>query len=131
MKLDHIGIATKSLTKAKKLYGDFLGLKFIAEEAVEKDRVRVASYNLGDCRIELLEPLSPDSPVGKFLEKRGEGVHHICFEVKDIDEALKTLKGQGVALIDENPRQGAHGRRIAFLHPAGTGGVLIELAQKS
>jgi len=131
MKLDHIGIATESLAKARALYKDFLGLELLEEEVVEKDRVRVASYNLGECRLELLEPLSPDSPVGKFLEKRGEGIHHICFEVKDIDETLKTLKGQGVPLIDESPRQGAHGRRIAFLHPRGTGGVLIELVQKS
>ncbi len=130
MKLDHLGIATKSLADSKAFYRDALGLTPVWEETVERDGVRVAAFALGEAKIELLEPLRPDSPVGKFLTSRGEGLHHICFEVEDLEGTLKALMARGVPLIDEAPRPGAHGRRIAFVHPRGARGVLLELAQK-
>lgn len=130
MKLDHLGIATKSLTDSKAFYRDALGLTPAWEETVERDGVRVAAFTLGEAKIEVLEPLRSDSPVGKFLASRGEGLHHICFEVEDLEGTLKALKARGVPLIDEVPRPGAHGRRIAFVHPRGAHGVLLELTQK-
>src|SRR3990170_3641917 len=111
VKLHHIGIATRSLKKAKEFYGNILGLEPLSEEVVEKDKVRVASFALGEGRIELIEPLDPDSPVGRFLDKRGEGIHHICFEVENLDETLKVLKERGTPLVDVTPRKGAHGYR--------------------
>ena len=129
MKLDHIGIAVKSLDAAR-IY-TALGLKIDHVENVETQGVKTAFIEVGDANLELLEPLSPDSPVAKFIDKRGEGIHHICFRVTDIESHLRRLKQQGFRLINEVPVPGAHGCRVAFLHPAAGNGVLIELSEKS
>lgn len=126
--LDHIGIAVKSL-EAAKIY-EALGLFIDHVETVEAQGVRTAFLSAGDASIELLEPAGPGSPVAKFIEKRGEGIHHICFRVEDIDAHLGRLKAQGYRLINEAPVPGAHGCRVAFLHPAAGNGVLIELSEK-
>ena len=128
MKLDHIGIAVKSLAAAK-IY-DALGLTVDRVENVETQGVRTAFIEVGDANLELLEPLSPDSPVAKFIDKRGEGIHHICFRVKNLESHLERLKRQGFRLIHESPVPGAHGCRVAFLHPSAGNGVLIELSEK-
>jgi methylmalonyl-CoA/ethylmalonyl-CoA epimerase len=128
MKLDHTGIAVKSLDDAR-IYED-LGLKIDHVEDVKTQGVKTAFISVGDANLELLEPLSPDSPVAKFIEKRGEGIHHICFRVTDIEAHLARLKKQGYRLIHEAPVPGAHGCRVAFLHPAAGNGVLIELSEK-
>jgi methylmalonyl-CoA/ethylmalonyl-CoA epimerase len=127
--LDHIGIAVRSLEVAK-IY-ESLGLSVDHVETVETQRVKTAFLSVGDSNLELLEPTSPDSPVAKFIEKRGEGIHHICFRVDDIDAHLERLKSEGYRLINESPVPGAHGCRVAFLHPAAGNGVLIELSEKS
>ena len=127
--LDHIGIAVRSL-EAAKIYAD-LGLKIDHVENVETQGVKTAFLSAGDSNLELLEPLSPQSAVAKFIEKRGEGIHHICFRVSNIEEHLDRLKKQGYRLINEAPVPGAHGCRVAFLHPAAGNGVLIELSEKS
>ena len=128
MKLDHIGIAVKSVDAAK-VY-EALGLKVDHVEDVATQGVKTAFINVGDANLELLEPLSPNSPVAKFIEKRGEGIHHICFRVTDIESHLARLQKQGFRLINEAPVPGAHGCRVAFLHPAAGNGVLIELSEK-
>jgi len=128
-KINHIGIAVKNIETAATLYRDVLGMTFEGTEEVAEQKVRVAFFAIGESRIELLEPTSPDSPVAKFLEKNGEGIHHIAYEVEDIEGALHRLRQENVRLVDETPRCGAHGTRIAFLHPKATGGVLIELCQ--
>ena len=128
MKLDHIGIAVKSLDTAK-IYQD-LGLKIDHVEEVKTQGVKTAFISVGDANLELLEPLSPESPVAKFIEKRGEGIHHICFRVTDIESHLARLRSRGYRLINEAPVPGAHGCRVAFLHPAAGNGVLIELSEK-
>ena len=128
-KLNHIGIAVKNLENAIPLYRDQLGMTFEGTEEVAEQKVRVAFLKIGESRIELLEPTSPDSPVAKFLEKNGEGIHHLAYEVDDLETALAELKQKEVRLIDEKPRNGAHGSRIAFLHPKATGGVLTEICQ--
>jgi methylmalonyl-CoA epimerase len=130
MKINHLGIATKSIAEALKFWQDSLGLENIHTEEVEEQKVRVAMLPIGESRIELLEPTSEDSPISKFLEKRGGGIHHIAVEVEDIEAALAKLKATGARLIDETPRIGAEGCLIAFIHPAATGGVLLELTQK-
>jgi methylmalonyl-CoA/ethylmalonyl-CoA epimerase len=126
--LDHIGIAVKSL-EAAKIYQD-MGLDVQHVEVVETQRVKTAFLSVGDSNLELLEPTSPDSPIAKFIEKRGEGIHHLCFRVDDIEEHLARLKAAGYRLINEAPVPGAHGCRVAFLHPAAGNGVLIELSEK-
>ena len=128
-KINHIGIAVKSLDAAIPFYRDQLGMRFEGTEEVAEQKVRVAFLQVGESRIELLEPTSSDSPVAKFLEKNGEGIHHMAYEVEDITAALTRMKEQGVRLIDEIPRNGAHGSLIAFLHPKATGGVLTEICQ--
>jgi methylmalonyl-CoA/ethylmalonyl-CoA epimerase len=127
-KLDHIGIAVKSLDAAK-IYQD-LGLDVQHIETVETQRVKTAFLSVGDSNLELLEPTSPESPIAKFIEKRGEGIHHICLRVDDIEAHLARLKDAGYRLINEAPVPGAHGCRVAFLHPAAGNGVLIELSEK-
>ena len=127
--LDHIGIAVKSLDAAK-IY-KALGLSIEHVETVASQGVRAAFLSAGDANVELLEPMSPDSAVAKFIEKRGEGIHHICFRVDDLDAHLGRLKAQGYRLINDAPVPGAHGCRVAFLHPAAGNGVLIELSEKS
>lgn len=126
--LDHIGIAVRSL-EAAKIYQD-LGLTIQHVETVETQKVKTAFLSVGDSNLELLEPTSPDSPIAKFIEKRGEGIHHICLRVDDIEAHLERLKSQGYRLINEHPVPGAHGCRVAFLHPAAGNGVLIELSEK-
>lgn len=130
MKINHLGIATRSIEEALKFWQDALGLENIHTEVVEEQKVRVAMLPIGETRVELLEPISDDSPISKFLEKRGGGIHHIAVEVEDIEASLAKLKATGARLIDETPRIGAEGCLIAFVHPATTGGVLLELTQK-
>ena len=125
--LDHIGIAVKSLDGGTAIYRA-LGLDVEHVETVETQRVRTAFLSVGDANLELLEPTSPDSPIAKFLEKRGEGIHHLCFRVDDIEAQLARLQAQGYRLINEAPVPGAHGCRVAFLHPSAGNGVLIELS---
>lgn len=129
MKLEHIGIATRGIDKAVGFWRDALGLEEIETEEIEEQMVRVALLPIGDSRVELLEPTSEDSPIAKFLEKRGPGLHHIAMHVDDIRATLSRLKNSGARLIDETPRKGAGGCLIAFIHPASTGGVLLELVE--
>lgn len=129
MKVDHIGIATRQLDDALALWRDALGLEVAFTEDVAQQGVRVAMLPIGETHIELLEPLSESSPVGKFLEKRGPGIHHLAIRVKDIRASLAHLKEQGARLIDETPRPGAGGCQVAFVHPASANGVLLELVQ--
>jgi len=128
-KIDHIGIATNAIDEAVRFYRDALQLEVEEVEEVAEQKVRVAMLPVGESRIELLEPTSGDSPISKFLEKRGPGIHHIAVRVKDIKAALQSLKSKGARLIDEEPRNGAAGCLVAFVHPSSTGGVLIELVQ--
>ena len=129
MTIDHIGIATESLEDATAVWRDALGLKLDSTEEIATQGVRVAMYSIGQSHIELLEPLSPDTPVGKFLGKRGPGIHHIAVRVDDIRTALAELKAKGLRLIDEVPRVGAGGCLVAFIHPTAANGVLLELVQ--
>ena len=126
--LDHIGIAVRSID-ATKIY-EALGLSIDHVEVVETQGVKTAFLSVGDSNLELLEPTGPDSTVAKFIEKRGEGIHHICFRVDDIDAHLAQLKEKGFRLLNESAVPGAHGCRVAFLHPAAGNGVLIELSEK-
>ena len=127
-KISHLGIAVKNLDQALTLY-ETLGLTCESTEEVPDQKVRVAFLPVGDTRVELLESTSPDGPIARFIEKRGEGFQHVAFEVDDLDKALEKLKAQGVRLIDKIPRIGAGGVRIAFLHPKSTGGLLVELCE--
>ncbi|HYC59100.1 MAG TPA: methylmalonyl-CoA epimerase [Thermoanaerobaculia bacterium] len=127
-KLDHIGIAVRSLDAAR-IY-ETLGLTVDHRETVETQKVNTAFLSVGESNLELLEPTSSDSPIAKFIEKRGEGIHHICLRVDDIESHLARLKAEGYRLINEHPVPGAHGCRVAFLHPAAGNGVLIELSEK-
>ena len=129
-KIAHIGIAVSNLADMLHLYHETLGLPLHGQETVVSDRVTVAFLPVGDTEIELLEPTDSESPVARFIEKRGEGVHHIAFEVENIEHALTRLKQQGYRLIDEQPRVGAGGVRVAFVHPKSAGGVLIELCEE-
>ena len=129
MKVDHIGIAVKSLAEAVKVYQDAIGLHVSGYDEVDDQGVRVAMLTIGESRIELLEPTREDSPIEKFMMKHGEGIHHIAVRVDDIEQALGRLKASGVRLIDSTPRRGAHNTRIAFIHPSSTHGVLLELVE--
>jgi methylmalonyl-CoA/ethylmalonyl-CoA epimerase len=129
MKINHLGIATKEIDEALKFWRDALGLENVHTEVVEEQKVRVAMLPIGDTRIELLEATSSDSPIAKFLEKRGAGIHHIAVEVENIEDALAKLKVQGMRLIDEKPRIGAEDCLVAFVHPSSANGVLLELVQ--
>ncbi len=129
MKINHLGIATNGIDDALKFWADALGLENVHTEIVEDQKVRVAMLPIGESRVELLEPTSDDSPISKFLEKRGGGIHHIAVEVEDIEASLEKLKAQGMRLIDESPLIGAEGCLVAFVHPAASGGVLLELVQ--
>ena len=126
--IDHIGIAVKSIEEAAKLYTD-LGLKIEGTETVESQKVKVAFIPVGQSRIELLEPTAPDGNIAKFIEAKGEGIHHIALKVDDVAKALEELAAKGYQLIDKTPRPGAGGHRIAFLHPKSTKGVLLELSE--
>lgn len=129
MKVDHIGIATAQLDEALALWRDSLGLEVEVTEELTEQGVRVAMLPIGETHIELLEPLSQSSPVGKFLAKRGPGIHHVAIRVRDIKESLAQLKAKGSRLIDETPRIGARGCLVAFVHPSSANGVLLELVQ--
>jgi methylmalonyl-CoA/ethylmalonyl-CoA epimerase len=129
MKIEHIGIATRAISDSLEFWRDALGLEVAHTEVVEEQGVRVAMLPLGESRIELLEPTHADSPVAKFLEKRGAGIHHIAVRVDDIRAALRGLQEKGARLIDETPRMGANGCLVAFVHPSTSGGVLLELVQ--
>jgi len=130
MKIDHIGIATHGIDEAAAFWREGLGLSVDETEEVASQRVRVAMLSIGESRIELLEATSADSPISKFLEKRGPGIHHIAIRVADIHAALARLREKGARLIDEEPRKGAGGCLVAFVHPSSTHGVLLELVQK-
>ncbi|OYT35195.1 methylmalonyl-CoA epimerase [Archaeoglobales archaeon ex4484_92] len=127
-KIDHVGIAVKNLEEAIKTY-KALGLEVSEIEEVEEQRVRVAMLPVGESRIELLEATSPDSAIARFIERRGEGIHHLAINVSNIDEALKNAKDSGLTLIDEKPRMGAGGKKVAFVHPKSTHGVLLEFVE--
>ncbi len=129
MKIHHVGIAVESLKAAVPIFENLLGRNPEAEEVVDEQNVRVAAFAVGESRIELLEATSPDSPIARFIEKRGPGLHHLTLEVPDLLKALAELEGSGVKLIDREPRKGAGNERIAFLHPSSTAGVLIELVE--
>ena len=128
--IDHIGIAVKDLGKAGKFYSDILGIPVKEEEVVEEQKVRVAFLPITDSEIELLESTEPDGPVAKFIDARGEGIQHMAFRVENIEEALEEMKAKGVRLIDEKPRIGAGGAKIAFIHPKETNGVLVEICER-
>lgn len=130
LKVDHIGVAVKSISEAKNLYSGLLGLSHAGSETVAEQKVTTAFFPVGDTEVELLESTSPDGPIAKYIEKRGEGIQHIAFRVENLEEALAELKVKGVQLIDEKPRRGAGGAKIAFLHPNSTFGMLIELCEK-
>jgi len=129
-KIDHIGIAVQSIEQAAKLYEALLGLKITATEVVEEQKVKVAFLPTGDSEVELLESTDPEGPVAKFIAARGEGIQHLAFRVDNLEEMLAALKAAGVRLIDEKPRHGAGGAKIAFLHPKETFGTLIELCER-
>jgi methylmalonyl-CoA/ethylmalonyl-CoA epimerase len=129
MKIEHIGIATRALEEALSFWRDALGLEVVLTEEVAEQKVRVAMLPLGESRVELLEPTSEDSPVAKFIARRGAGLHHIAVRVQDIRASLSRLKEQGVRLIDETPRTGAGGCLVAFVHPSAANGVLLELVE--
>ncbi len=129
-RIDHLGLAVESLEEASRLYRDVLGLECNGTEDVVDQRVRVALFQVGEVRIELLEPTDADSPIARFLEKRGPGLHHVAYLVDDLTATLAALKSAGVRLIDDAPRPGAHGMQIAFAHPKSTGGVLTEFCQR-
>ncbi|THB76588.1 MAG: methylmalonyl-CoA epimerase [Desulfobacteraceae bacterium] len=129
-KIDHLGIAVSSINDQKNFWTDVLGLTFEGTETVEEQKVTTAFLPVGESEVELLESTSPDGAVAKFIEKRGQGIQHVAFRVENIDEALTELKEKGIRLIDETPRKGAGGARIAFLHPKDTSGVLVELCER-
>lgn len=128
--IEHIGIAVKNLEESKKYYEDVLGLKCYAVEEVKDQKVKTAFFMVGQTKIELLESTDAEGPIGKFIEKKGEGIHHIAFATKNLNDTLKEVESKGVQLIDKQSRIGAEGLNIAFLHPKSTGGVLTELCEK-
>lgn len=128
-KINHIGVAVTSIEEALPFYRDSLGMQCLGTEEVPSQLVKVAFLSVGESKIELLEPTSPDSPVAKFLEKNGPGIHHLAYGVDDIEAAIAKLVASGTRMIDAAPRSGAHGARIAFIHPKSSGGVLTELCE--
>ena len=129
-KLDHIGIAVKNMNEALAFYRDTLGISSAGTEVIEEQKVKVAFLPLGDTELELLESTSPEGPVAKFIEKRGEGIQHIALRVENIEEALKELQEKDFKLIDQQPRYGAGNAKIAFLHPKATGGISLEISER-
>lgn len=128
--IEHIGIAVKNIDESIKYYEEVLGLKCYAIEEVKDQKVKTAFFIVGQTKIELLESTEPDGPIGKFIEKKGEGIHHIAFATNNLANTLTEVESKGVQLIDKQPRKGAEGLNIAFLHPKFTGGVLTELCEK-
>jgi methylmalonyl-CoA epimerase len=131
LKIDHVGIAVSGLDDALRFWSDALGLRLDGTESVATEGVKVAFLPAGDARVELLEASRPDSPIAKFIAKRGEGIHHITFQVDAIQPVLDHLKARGVPLLDDTPRPGAGGSKVAFLHPRAAGGVLVELVERA
>lgn len=129
MKIDHVGIAVKSLSDSIGFYTEALGLESSVIETVDDQGATLAFFPVGDSRIELLEPVAEDTPVGRFITRRGEGLHHICFMVDDLEARLQYLRARGVQVLEGYPRRGAEGRLVAFLHPKSANGVLVELVQ--
>ncbi|OPX18751.1 MAG: methylmalonyl-CoA epimerase [Desulfobacca sp. 4484_104] len=129
-KVDHIGIAVHDLEETAKFYRDVLGMELQGVEEVATQKVKVAFFKIGETNIELVMPTSEDSPVAKYLQKKGEGIHHICYATDDIEKEIENVKAKGGRMIDETPRPGAHGARVAFIHPKSSKGVLTELSQK-
>ncbi len=130
LKIDHLGIAVNSIEEGKNFWTDVLGLPLEGSETVTEQKTTTAFFPVGESEIELLESTSPDGPVAKFIEKKGQGIQHVAFAVENIEEALQELKEKGVMLIDQKPRTGAGGAKIAFLHPKATNGILVELCQR-
>lgn len=130
IRVDHIGIAVKSIEAAKSFWEEALGVKLTGEEVISEQKVKVGFFPMGESEVELLEPTEPDSPVAKFIEKKGEGIQHVAFRVENIEKTLADLKAKGVRLIDEKPRYGAGGAKIAFIHPKATFGTLVEICQR-
>ncbi len=130
LKIDHLGIAVNSIDEGKNFWSGVLGLDFEGAETVAEQKVTTAFFPVGESEVELLESTAADGPVAKYIEKRGQGIQHVAFRVENIDEALAELKEKGVQLIDQQPRIGAGGAKIAFLHPKATNGVLVELCQR-
>ena len=127
--VDHVGVAVESIDDALALYRDALGMPLVHRETIEAQGVDAALLDIGDSHVELLQPLAPDTTVGKFLARRGPGLHHVAYRVESIEDALKSLSAAGIRLIDERPRTGIRGSQVAFLHPSSTGGVLTEIVQ--
>lgn len=130
LKIDHIGIAVNDISEARSFWADTLGLPFEGDETVAEQKVNTAFFPVGESEVELLESTDPEGPIAKYIEKKGQGIQHVAFRVENIDQALEELKEKGVRLIDETPRKGAGGARIAFLHPKATNGVLVELCER-
>ena len=130
LKIDHLGIAVNSIDGRKNFWTDGLGLSFEGTETVAEQKVTTAFLPVGESEVELLESTAPDGPVAKYIEKKGEGIQHVAFQVENIEEALAELKEKGIQLIDQTPRKGAGGAKIAFLHPKATAGVLVELCER-
>jgi len=127
--LDHVGVVVRDLDSAVRFFTEVVGLRFEGYEVVEEQGVKIAFLSAGNVEVELIAPLSSASPVAKFLEKRGEGFHHLAFRVKDLSDTLKRLKAEGLRLIDDKPRKGARGRKIVFVHPKSVYGILLELCE--
>lgn len=130
LKVDHIGIAVKNLDETLKFYEEVLGMTCTGKEEVADQKVRVAFLPVGDSEVELLESTDAEGPIAKYIEKKGEGIQHLAFRVDNIEEAIENMKQKGVRMIDEKPRYGAGGAKIAFCHPKSTGGVLVELSER-
>jgi len=128
--IDHLGIAVYSIESVKKIFAKIFNLTPVFEEIVQDQQVKVVGFRVGQSTLEFLEPTSKDSPIAKFLEKRGEGIHHVSIDVNDITAALKTLKSEDIGLIDQTPRVGAEGKKIAFVHPKSLFGILLELSEE-
>ncbi|MCX8117717.1 MAG: methylmalonyl-CoA epimerase [Desulfobacterota bacterium] len=128
-KIDHIAIAVHNLEEAARFYQEVMGLTLSGVEVVTAQKTRVGFFKIGESNIELVQPTEPDSPLVKFLETKGQGIHHICFEVDDVESEVKAFLERGATMVDQKPRPGAHDSKVAFVHPKSTGGVLIELCE--
>ncbi len=129
-KIDHVGIAVESLEQSIKIYSDLFGKKPDDICVLESEKVKIAFFEVGASSVELLQPTSEDSPIAKFIAKKGPGIHHICYRVKDLESSMKDLVSKGYRCIDDTPRNGAHNTKVCFFHPKDLGGVLVELSQK-
>lgn len=128
-KINHIAIAVNNIEEALKFYQEVMDLTFIGTEVVTAQKTKVGFFKVGESNIELVQPVEPESPLVKFLESKGEGIHHICFEVDDLEETVKRFIEKGAIMVDKNPRPGAHGSKVVFVHPKSSNGVLIELCE--